>query len=315
MKKKIALLTFILSLFCVFTAFGATFSSAWKQGSDGVWRVYDSQGILQRNAWFCDDAAGGAGAKDNWYLLDGNGTMVSAPIVRDGTGNFYSLETSHNGYFGMIRHKTGTYDGVYMIFSQNHDGTFGAIQNPDAINTLIARYGLMDVANINNSNCIYSSKIISGKTPQPEPDSTEYRVRYYVDGSLWKTTTNSSSHIKIKEYSDRLLYWEDRGTGEIYYPGEYTNYGGNRRTINLDAVLEEERVYTLTYYSDDSYYDQQTSGSGHFKIIKNPKTTRLGVEFVGWKDSHGSMWYKGETYTAYTRSDKLTAVWKTIGRH
>lgn len=314
MKKKIAIVTFVLTMLCAVTAFAAaTFSDAWRQGADGVWRVYNAQGILQKSVWFCDDAVGGPSASDNWYLLDKNGSMVSAPIVKDGTGNYYSLEINHNGYYGMIRHTTGTYDGIYIIFSQNHDGTFGAIQNPDAINALIAKYGLFDISNINNSNCVYSSKILGKSSPTPTPTPTpatnEYTVKYYVDGSYYDSSRSSSPSIRIRDYGSRLLYWEDRNNGDIYYPGQYASFRGSRHTITLDAVLEERQTYTLTYYSMNNYWDQQTSGNGKFSVLPDPWTNIPDMAFIAWEDSRGNHWNHGETYTARSYNDKLTAIW------
>lgn len=311
MKKKTVLVTLILTLLCAITAFGAAaFSDAWRQGADGVWRVYSSQGVLQRNVWFCDDAVGGPSASDNWYLLDANGNMVSSPLVKDGTGNFYSLETNHNGYYGMIRHATGTYDGIYIQFSQNHDGTFGAIQNPEAINALMAKYGLFDISSISNANCVYSSKIISGSgyTPSQPSYSNPYTIRYYVNGTFYTSKTSETSPMKVMSYGDRLLYWEDRQNGDVYYPGEYVNFSG-RRTLTLDAVMEERRFYTLTYYSNNKFYDDQTSDNGKFRILADPWTDVPDLAFIAWEDSKGNHWGAGEIYTAYTYNDKLTALW------
>ena len=317
MKKRVLLLAaLIMVVLCASTAFAAVpYSDAWRQGADGVWRVYSSQGVLQKNVWFCDDAAGGPNATDNWYFLDANGNMVSAPIVRDGTGNYYSLETQHNGYYGMIRHKSGTYDGINMIFSTAHDGSFGSIQNPDAINALISRYGCVDLSYINNSNCVYSSKILGQSNPV-NPTTTEYTIRYYVDGTLYKVKESTSNSMKIQDYSsssENLLYWEDRNNGEIYYPGQYAKFTGSKKTLTLDAVLERVAPYTLTYYSNGSYYDAQSSSNGKFRILADPWTDLMGTQFVGWEDSRGNVWNHGETYTAYSRNDTLTAKWTALG--
>ena len=47
--------------------------------------------------------------------------MVNTGLVQDQTGNIYSLETSHNGYYGMLRYKSGAYDGVYLDL-ESHPG-------------------------------------------------------------------------------------------------------------------------------------------------------------------------------------------------
>ena len=71
------------------------------------------------------------------------------------TNLYYSLEMNHNGYYGMLRYKNGTYDGIYMEFSQKHDGTFGAITNQSAIDALKAKYGVTKFG-IGNDRCVYT---------------------------------------------------------------------------------------------------------------------------------------------------------------
>lgn len=86
--------------------------------------------------------------KDVWYLLDAGGNMLTAGLVQDGTGNFYSLETSHNGYYGMLRYKSGTYDGVSLQLESQHNGSFAAIKNADGIEALKTKYGVTNISNI-----------------------------------------------------------------------------------------------------------------------------------------------------------------------
>lgn len=312
MKKKIALLTFFLIILCAFTSYAAAYSNCWKKGHDGIWRVYNAQGVLQKNTWFCDDAIGPQGA-NNWYLLDENGNMVSAPIVRDGTGNYYSLETRPIDTFGMIRYTSGNYDGINIVFNTTPGGSFGAIMNKDAIDALIAKYGLKDVSHINNSNCVYSSKIQSTTTyyqNSAEKDTGEYKLNFYVNGSKYKTKYSDSSTVAIISYGSNLEYWEDRSTGEIYYPGEYYRFTGSKRSATFDAVLaERKQTYTLKYYSDGKLYHTQTSSSGEFSVIADAYTTVPDLGFIGWRDSYGNIWNYGETYTAHSYSDKMTAEW------
>lgn len=136
---------------------GATFSDKWFQDTSGIWRIRDSRGNVVKSAWLCDDAVA-ANGQNVWYLLNTDGTMLAAGLVQDNTGNYYSLETQHNGYFGMLRYVDGIYDGIYMEFSRNHDGTFGALKNQSAIDALKAKYGVTGFG-IGNENCVYSKDL------------------------------------------------------------------------------------------------------------------------------------------------------------
>jgi hypothetical protein len=147
-----AVLTAIVSI----SAAAASFSRFWKQSSDGSWYIEDNAGNRITNAWLCDDAVAENG-KDVWYLLDEWGNMITDGLVQDGTGNYYSLETEHNGYFGMLRYRSGNYGGTYLSLEGSHAGAFAAIKNTDGVNALKQKYGLRDVSNINNSNIVYTS--------------------------------------------------------------------------------------------------------------------------------------------------------------
>lgn len=87
--------------------------------------------------------------------------MVSAGLVQDQTGNIYSLETSHNGYYGMLRYQSGAYDGIYLDLEASHGGSFAKIKNQDGVTGLQGIYGLTQV-NIDNSNCVYTSSFRNG---------------------------------------------------------------------------------------------------------------------------------------------------------
>ena len=157
MKKKIAFIisTLIMSLSLPLLSHASTFSEYWYQDSQGNWHIQDQNGNTITNAWLCDDAVPSNG-QNIWYLIDSNGNMVSAGLVQDQTGNIYSLETSHNGYYGMLRYQSGAYDGVYLDLESSHGGSFANIKNQDGRNGLQAIYGLTQV-NIDNSNCVYTS--------------------------------------------------------------------------------------------------------------------------------------------------------------
>ena len=144
-----------MSLSMSLLSYASTFSEYWYQDNQGNWHIQDQNGNMVTNAWLCDDAVG-ANGQDIWYLIDSNGNMVSAGLVQDQTGNIYSLETSHNGYYGMLRYKSGAYDGVYLDLESSHGGSFAKIKNQEGIDGLQGIYGLTQV-NIDNSNCIYTS--------------------------------------------------------------------------------------------------------------------------------------------------------------
>ena len=157
MKKKIVFLISILIMSLSFSllSYASTFSEYWYQDTQGNWHIQDNNGNMVTNAWLCDDAVPSNG-QDIWYLIDSNGNMVSAGLVQDQTGNIYSLETSHNGYYGMLRYKSGVYDGVYLDLESSHGGSFANIKNQDGRSGLQSIYGLTQV-NIDNSNCVYTS--------------------------------------------------------------------------------------------------------------------------------------------------------------
>ena len=141
------------------TTTGATYSPNWFVDASGVWRIRNSKGELVKNAWLCDDVIT-ANGQNVWYLLQADGSMLSAGLVQDNTGNFYSLETTHNGYFGMMRYKDGYYDcngqQVYLKFNQKHDNSFGAVINEDGLEKLKQIYGITKYP-IGNETCTYTA--------------------------------------------------------------------------------------------------------------------------------------------------------------
>lgn len=136
-----------------------TFSKNWYETSAGVWKIKNKEGADVVSAWLCDDAVT-ANGQNVWYLMNTDGTMLAAGLVRDRTGNLYSLEMEHNGYFGMLRYKNGYYKvngvDVYIEFEQSHNGSFGAIKNQAAIDALTAAYGITEYG-IGNDSCTYTS--------------------------------------------------------------------------------------------------------------------------------------------------------------
>ena len=135
-----------------------TFSPNWFADELGVWRIKDKAGNIVTNTWLCDDVIT-ANGQSVWYLLRHDGAMVAAGLVQDATGNFYSLETNHDGYFGMLRYTDGYYNcngqQVYLKFSHEHNGTFGAVINAEGIEKLKAIYGVTKFG-IGNENAVYT---------------------------------------------------------------------------------------------------------------------------------------------------------------
>jgi len=140
----------------------STFSEFWFQDTDGSWKVKDGSGNVVKNCWLCDDAVASNG-QNIWYLIDGNGNMISAGLVKDSAGNYYSIETNHNGFYGMMRYQSGTYDGINLSLESSHSGRFGAILNQDGLSTLQSKYGVKDISNISTA-CVYTSTFRSGSS-------------------------------------------------------------------------------------------------------------------------------------------------------
>lgn len=152
----------VLGVETAYASESSTFSEFWFQDTDGSWKVRDNTGNIVKNAWLCDDAVASNG-QNVWYLLDANGNMLTQGLVQDQTGNYYSLETNHNGFYGMLRYQSGVYDGVSLSLESSHSGGFAKILNQDGINALSAKYGVTSVS-IDNSNCVYTSTFRSGST-------------------------------------------------------------------------------------------------------------------------------------------------------
>ncbi|MDO4809024.1 MAG: carcinine hydrolase/isopenicillin-N N-acyltransferase family protein [Eubacteriales bacterium] len=138
-----------------------TYSSRWIVDENGAWHITDKNGNPLTNCWVCDDAVPGNG-NSVWYLIREDGTLETAGLVQDAAGRFYSPETAHNGYFGMIRYKNGYYNcggqQIWLEFSSNHDGTFGMIINADGIEKLKAIFGVTPVK-AGNGNVINTASL------------------------------------------------------------------------------------------------------------------------------------------------------------
>ena len=311
-------MTFMIGVFSSFAE--STFSSAWYQGANGAWYIYGPNGQTVANAWVCDNGASAPGSENFWYLIDAGGNMVTSPLVQDGTGHFYSLETNHNGHYGMLRYVSGNYDGINLTFSTAHDGSFGAILNPDGIQALQAKYGLYSVAHINNSNCIYTGTYAKGSNVSPSPNNnnnntyTTYTINYYVDGSKYasreKQNSRSFTVIDYRQSISDFLYWEEASTGDRYYPGDEYYFEGNKRSTKLNAVFSNyyDETYTVDFMIVDSLYKRKTSSSGSVTVPANPGRYQ-GMPFLYWADDYGNHWSANETYTAHSSYDVLYAVY------
>ena len=212
MKKKslVALgLAIGMSLSMSLLSYASTFSEFWYQDTQGNWHIQDQNGNMVTNAWLCDDAVPSNG-QDIWYLIDSNGNMVSAGLVQDQTGNIYSLETSHNGYYGMLRYQSGAYDGVYLDLESSHGGSFAKIKNQEGVAGLQGIYGLTQV-NIDNSNCVYTSSFRNS-------GNTNRRSNYKENNNGCNTPEKTSDHGQIEGVTEedwqRLYdFWDDNGVG------------------------------------------------------------------------------------------------------
>ena len=136
------------------------YSPRWQKRADGKWFITRTNGQTVVNAWLCDDVIPTNGKKV-WYLLQGDGTMLTAGLVQDNTGNFYSMEMDpHNQHYGMLRYQSGTYNcngqQIYIQFEENDIKTLGAIKNADAIQKLQAIYGVTRFP-IGNETATYTS--------------------------------------------------------------------------------------------------------------------------------------------------------------
>lgn len=251
MKRRIAgMLAFLMLLVSAVPSFAAgttTYSECWKTTAAGTWYVADAKGNQVKNTWLCDDAVP-ANGKEVWYVLGPDGTMVTGGLIRDKTGNYYSLETANNGYYGMMRNKSGVYDGIELTIQTAHLGNFGAILNADGIAALKAKYGVTQV-DIDNSNIVYSSKIASNKVvsysagsseeKKEDDDKTEHVLASpFTDGTkklghailsvadggktiTYKNSSNTPQKLTITTKADETLII-DAPLDDIFHEGEAT---------------------------------------------------------------------------------------------
>ena len=287
---KIMLLCLVLSAFCGITAFAdtPTFSEFWYQSSDGTWHAKDANGKLITNCWFCDDAVS-ANGKNIWYLLDKSGNMVSYPIVKDGTGNIYSLENNHDGYYGMLHYqdKAYNYDGesISLDVDNSHDGSFAAIQNADGIEALTAKYGLKTVS-IDNSNIVYSSELAAAKAAKTTKSSSSASSSSSTEVGPGTSSSTSANLEKNNFTFDGKSYVVDYDWGAHYLTG-YTATGN--RTYSGTVPVQGRTIAGPSYLVGKVCYIKGISGpkgSTYDGVYKFEDTGGYAVEY-GYETTMG----------------------------
>lgn len=253
--KKVLLFSLLSVLPAAFTVQAAPFSEFWKQDDNGAWYVEKPDGERVRNAWLCDDAVTENG-REIWYLIDKDGYMTESPLVKDGTGNCYSVETGHDGYYGMLRNRSGIYGGISLNIEERHEGSFAAILNEDGITALTEAYGMTGVPEIDNSNCVYTSTFYEtvkaaddgpeesgGTVTEPASEKVkaslvdedlcaEYFIRYLNDYRMslglqaLETDDSRMSYAKERAYRDSVSHKGNTARYEIcsihgVMPSEY----------------------------------------------------------------------------------------------
>lgn len=272
------ILTVVMIVLSVFPVSASTgYSANWKQDKNGKWFVQKTDGSVIKNAWFGDDSNP---AEIKWYVLGSDGFMVEAPLVCDKNGTYYSIETAHNGNFGMMRNKSGVYDGISITINENHNATYGAVTNKEAIDALKKKYGVVNME-IDNSNIIYASRLVSSGISTSSSSSSRVRPSANVD-------------IKIPAAPGTYKY----GVGTLVVTedsAEYLNLTGtaqnvkltsNGKSIVINAPLDEIRHYgsadsiIVKAVADASYYgyadaDSLEANAGH--IVLNSSIDKLSI--------------------------------------
>ena len=261
---KIVVLSAAAAVLVSMTAAAASFSQFWKQSSDESWYIEDNAGNRITNAWLCDDAVPENG-KDVWYLLDEWGNMITDGLVQDGTGNYYSLETEHNGYYGMLRYRSGNYGGIYLDLEGSHSGAFAAIKNADVLEALRRKYGLRDVSFISNDNIVYTSSFGAYEE--------DYSGTYlYQNGQTWEgmftLTKIDKDHYRVSKDEegiirtalltrdadyDREQGQTDQATFVISGCSEYCHESDLNDEGYITIVGEELYTHGLRYEGDGSW--------------------------------------------------------------
>lgn len=294
MKRRIAgMLAFLMLLLSCFSSYGAgaaTYSECWKKTADGKWIVSDAKGSQMKGIWLCDDAVM-ANGKNVWYVIGPDGAMITAGLIQDKSGNYFSLETANNGYYGMMRNKSGVYDGIRLEIQMAHLGNFGAILNADGIAALKAKYGVTQV-DIDNSNIVYSSKIASKKVVSYSAGSSEEKKEdddktEHVLASPFTDGTKKLGHaiLSVADGGKTITYKNSSNT-----PQKLTITTKADETLIIDAPLDDifhegeaTEVKVLTA-ADNSYVcsadvESLSVESGH--VVLNGAVDEMTVESTG----------------------------------
>lgn len=220
----------------------AAYSGYWKQDSGGFWYVEKPDGTKVRNAWICDDAVLENG-KNIWYLVDGEGHLVTDGLLRDRAGFYYSTETEHNGCYGMLRYQSGTYAGISLSLCGDHHGAFASIQNEDGIFRLSEICGVRDLGTGSEPGIVYTSSFekeggrkdtaaakestvyISEKKSAEEPDAVEF------DG--WPQAMEIDADLTADLFLSYLNdYREELGLSPLIPDAERAEYAKERAERN-----------------------------------------------------------------------------------
>ena len=288
MKKYLR--TFVIGIFitalCAFCAEAATFSEFWYQDSTG-WHVKDGSGNIVKNCWLCDNAVAGNG-NDVWYLIDASGTMYSAGLVQDGTGNYYSLEMNHNGYYGMLRYESKSYtsDGltVSLQLESSHNGSFAAIKNQAAIDALKAKYGLTSIK-IDNSNIVFTAEF---------KKSTSAAVSSVLTDSDFTASGSSVSSSDVLS-SVKSRYTHDAAT-YFYYDAS--------QDASKEGVVKTYRGVTLGTSKSDV---QAKYGSPAESGTVSDASAQKIIE-IAYSAGPSDVKEKCKTYSTYYNSAKTAAI-------
>ena len=286
MKKiRILLTAAFLFLICAVPCLAApSYSDFWFQDGNGNWRIHDGSGNIVSNAWLCDDAVP-ANGKNIWYLIDANGDMISAGLVQDGTGNYYSIETNHDGYFGMLRYESGQYScsgtAISLSLESSHNGAFAAVKNEDGIAALKEKYGLTKV-NIDNSNIVYTSSF--GQVPVSDPKKTvgELTEADFIAAGDSVRTSDLLSYLKNTYINDSAVY---------FY---YDSYADPSR----EGVVKTARGITLAGTKQDVI---AAYGEGTAVSMADPANTKA-IQIAYRKDPNGIANY-AKSCLRYTSAD------------
>ena len=303
MKKKICFLSVIFMILFAVTAYGEGYSKYWDQDFDGVWHIYNSKGQMLTNCWLCDDAVPENGL-NVWYLIDANGDMVSAPLVQDLTENYYSLETEHNGHFGMLRYQTGVYNAIYLELESRHNGSFAAIKNENGLAAMKATYGVKKIA-IDNDNCVYTSRIDEAKISER------------------KTSRKASSLNEDDEefMEDDEEFSEDEDGGDEGGPGggrseeEYEETGnqgydekmrknkgpGTKSVSVLDGKwYSEEDPEEITLTIEDGTIEMEGGSGDVYEDVEYVRTRTDGAGLYQSSDGTYFLYYSPDTFCIVT---------------